>query len=104
MTPDDHAPSVEAERAKRQADADRAALERLYGPKKRDAHTQSWVGIALLVFGPVLILIGAAMEGDPRLIGVGVLALGVGAWAFFDGLARARRARREDDARPASGG
>ncbi|PKN55102.1 MAG: hypothetical protein CVU56_22980 [Deltaproteobacteria bacterium HGW-Deltaproteobacteria-14] len=104
MTTDDHDPSAEAGRAKSQAEADRAALDRLYGPKKRDAHTQSWVGIALLVFGPVLILVGAAMDGDPRLIGVGVLALAVGVWAFFDGLARARRARREDDARPASGG
>lgn len=81
--------------AKRQAEADRAALERLYGPKKKDASAQSWVGVALLVLGPAMIGWGSAMDGDPRLIGVGVVALGVGAWAFFDGLARARRARRD---------
>lgn len=79
-----------------QDEADRAALERLYGPKKKEAKGQWGVGIALMILGPLLVLWGVAAHGEPRLIGVGILALLVGVWAFFDGLVRARRAKVED--------
>ncbi len=86
------------EARRRQAEADRAALERLYGPEKKAAKGQSWVGIALLLLGVALLGWGAAMDGDVRLVAVGVVALGVGVWAVFDGLARRHRAQTEDDA------
>ncbi|MFT7679482.1 MAG: hypothetical protein ACI8QC_003484 [Planctomycetota bacterium] len=75
-----------------QREADRAALERMYGSAKSDRKTQWGVGIALLVLGPVLIAVGAAMDGEVVMVTVGVLALGVGAWSFIDGLIRSKRA------------
>lgn len=83
--------------AKRQAEADQAALERLYGSKKSEFKLQWGVGIALLVLGPVLILAGAAMGGEGGMIAVGVLALAVGLWAFIDGLVRGSKAKSGDD-------
>ena len=85
----------EAEAKRQQEAADRAALERLYGPKSKEAKGQWGVGIALLVLGAVLIAVGAAMRGEIKMIAVGVIAIGVGVWAFFDGLARAAKAKRE---------
>ncbi len=89
------ADETERER-RRQGEADRAALERLYGPEKKAAAGQSWVGISLLALGLVLLGVGGAMDGDVRLIAVGVIAIGVGVWAVFDGLARRQRARKDD--------
>lgn len=93
----------EAEAKRLREEADRAALERLYGPKskQKEAKGQWGVGIALLVLGPILIAIGAAMDGDMRLVGVGVVAFGVGIWALVDGLVRAERAKREARGRDA---
>jgi hypothetical protein len=91
-------PSDEEAR-RRQAEADRAALERLYGPRSKAARGQSGFGIALIVAGPALIALGAATDGDPALIAVGIVGLAVGIWAFVDGVVRARRAKAEEDSR-----
>ena len=88
----------EDELQRRQAEADRAALERLYGPQSKAARGQSWIGLALVILGPALIALGAAMKGDPGLIGVGIVALAVGVWTLVDGLVRAKRAK-DDEAR-----
>lgn len=101
----EQSPADPQEAAARRAEeeADRAALARLYGGthKKKEARGQIGVAVALLVLGPGLVAWGAASGGDPGLIGVGVVAVGVGAWAAIDGLLRARRAARaeQDDSR-----
>lgn len=92
---DDDGRSAEQE-ARRQAEADKAALERLYGSKKQGAKGQWGIGIALLVLGPVLIAVGAGMGGEVGMIAVGVIALAVGIWAFFDGVVRSRQATLEE--------
>ena len=92
------APSDE-EAKRRQAAADQAALDRLYGPRSKEANWQWGIGIALLVLGPILVLAGAAMEGEMGLIAVGVLAFGVGLWAFIDGLVHASKHKREERTR-----
>jgi len=79
-----------------QAEADRRALERLYGPKSAQANTQWIVGVVLIALGAGLIAWGGAARGDVRLIGAGIVGVGVGVWSVLDGLARARKARRED--------
>jgi hypothetical protein len=85
------------EEAKRlKAEADRVALERLYGPKSKEAKGQSWIGVALMVLGPILGAVGAAMGGEPAMIAVGIIALSVGVWAFIDGLLRASREKAEE--------
>jgi len=80
------------------ADTQRALLERLYGPKheKSGANTQIGVAIALLVLGPGLLLWGLADRGEVTLIAVGIVAVAVGVWALFDGLARSRRAKARE--------
>lgn len=97
MPPDPTKPSTEETEAKRlQAEADRKALERLYGPKSTQAHGQWIVGVVLLALGAGLIAWGAAERGDARLIGAGIVGLAVGAWSVVDGLVRARKAGREE--------
>ncbi len=87
----------EAEAKRLREEADREALERLYGPKskQKEAKGQWGVGIALLVLGPIMMAVGAAMGGEVGLVAVGAIASGVGIWALVDGLVRADRAKRE---------
>ena len=89
----------EAEAKRLQAEADRAALERMYGSPKKQAKSQWGIGVALLVLGPVLIAVGAATQWEIAVIAVGVLALGVGIWALVDGLSRSAKAKAEEHGR-----
>jgi len=92
---DDNLTYPEREAKRLQDEADQRALERLYGPKHKQASGQWGLGLALLVIGPGFIAWGAASRGDLRLIAVGVVAIAVGLWSFIDGLARARKAKSE---------
>jgi hypothetical protein len=49
-----------------------------------------------MVLGPILVAVGAAMGGEPAMIGVGIIALLVGVWAFIDGLLRAGKEKAEE--------
>jgi hypothetical protein len=86
------------EARRREEQADREALERLYGPqhnqRKKLAKNQWGLGIAMLIIGPLVVLLGAALDGHPGIIGAGVVCLLVGLWSFIEGMIRASRKDR----------
>lgn len=75
-------------------DEEARLLERLYGTPKETARRQRGLGWVLIIAGPAVIALGAALDGHLGVIAAGILCGLVGIWTVIDGAVRSHRTRR----------